>query len=342
MVGANFWLAAGKPGQDVPGKLVSGIHRLYEQGHFLLVDPQQLATELALKEEAMATKPHVVFAAEERSLPAQQECLELFLEVLPAYYPDLYRLEGEGAARSVTITFPDGAEKSYALADFADRPLELCGRLVQEDFALLRVSDEPGPHPQEAKHVMTAASVCFSFHGLAEKLGTTTLSIHAPVPGFEEQLEKLLNRTFTALQPDKPIWRNNWAAAYTGDLTMPSYNVGGPGAQLDAMGGTRPPAEALWLKTEYQTLRRLPRSKAILFTIRTMVQPMPEIGGEAARVLHKSLSGMTPSLREYKGVPGEAADELLLLLEGIMAAEAEKGVVAAEGAAAAAAPVSAR
>lgn len=48
--------------------------------------------------------------------------------------------------------------------------------------------------------MMTAASVCFSFHGLAEKLGTTTLSIHAPVPGFEEQLEKLLNRTFTALQ----------------------------------------------------------------------------------------------------------------------------------------------
>jgi hypothetical protein len=47
---------------------------------------------------------------------------------------------------------------------------------------------------------MTAASVCFSFHGLAEKLGTTTLAIHAPVPGFEEQLEKLLNRTFTALQ----------------------------------------------------------------------------------------------------------------------------------------------
>jgi hypothetical protein len=30
IVGASFWLAAGKPGQDVPGKLVSGIHRLYE------------------------------------------------------------------------------------------------------------------------------------------------------------------------------------------------------------------------------------------------------------------------------------------------------------------------
>jgi hypothetical protein len=42
-----------------------------------------------------------------------------------------------------------------------------------------------------------------TFHGLAEKLGTTTIddiNIHAPVPGFEDQLEKVLNRTFTALQ----------------------------------------------------------------------------------------------------------------------------------------------
>jgi hypothetical protein len=35
---------------------------------------------------------------------------------------------------------------------------------------------------------------------LAERLGTTTLNIHAPVPGFEDQLEKVLNMTCTALQ----------------------------------------------------------------------------------------------------------------------------------------------
>ena len=34
---------------------------------------------------------------------------------------------------------------------------------------------------------------------LAGKLGTT-LNIHAPVPGFEDQLERLLNMTCTALQ----------------------------------------------------------------------------------------------------------------------------------------------
>jgi hypothetical protein len=84
----------------------------------------------------------------------------------------------------------------------------------QEDFALLRVSDEPGPSPQESKHVMTAACVVFSFHGLAEKLGTTTLNIHAPVPGFEDQLEKVLNRTFTALQVRSDLC---WLAGLVGE-----------------------------------------------------------------------------------------------------------------------------
>lgn len=43
-----------------------------QQGHFLLEDPNLLKHELALKEEAFATKKDVVLAAEERSLPAQQ------------------------------------------------------------------------------------------------------------------------------------------------------------------------------------------------------------------------------------------------------------------------------
>lgn len=165
-------------------------------------------------------------------------------------------------------------------------------------------------------------------------------------------------------QADKPVWRNNWAAAYTGDITEPSYNVGGPAQQLGALGGKRPAAKVspwravtraqgghmtvhvylappsarsqntptctnhsrssptpqdLWLKTEYQTLRRFPKSRAILFTIRTLVQPMPTIGAEAAATLHKSLSGMRPELRAYKGVPGEAAEELLEMLEGMVA-----------------------
>lgn len=119
-------------------------------------------------------------------------------------------------------------------------------------------------------------------------------------------------------QVDKPIWRNNWGVAFTDDITKPSY-VGGPDQQMRAAGGVRPPPDKLWLKTEYQTLRRLPHTGAILFTIKTMLAPMAEVGAEAAKTLHASLAGMNPDLRAYKGVAGEAAEELLLLLEGIAA-----------------------
>lgn len=64
-------------------------------------------------------------------LCAHQECLELFLGVLSAYYPDTYSVVGEADERIVTITFPDGDNTVYVVADFAACPLELCGRLVQ-------------------------------------------------------------------------------------------------------------------------------------------------------------------------------------------------------------------
>lgn len=48
------------------------MHVCLQQGHFLLEDPDRIAAELALKDEALARNRGVVFAAEERSLPAQQ------------------------------------------------------------------------------------------------------------------------------------------------------------------------------------------------------------------------------------------------------------------------------
>lgn len=65
---------------------------------------------------------------------------------------------------------------------------------------LVLAADEPGPDLKGVHHVMTAACVVFSFGGLEDKLGQPMLSIHTPVPGYEAALEKVLNRTFTAMQ----------------------------------------------------------------------------------------------------------------------------------------------
>jgi hypothetical protein len=131
-------------------------------------------------------------------------------------------------------------------------------------------------------------------------------------------------------QADKPLWRNNWGVAHNGDLDMPLYGSGGPGVVLQealdsgAVAG-RPPPDQLWLKVEYQTLRRLPVSRYILFTIKTMVQPMSSLGPAAAATLAASLGGMREDIRGYKGLGGGAAGELLGYLHQL----AEGGAVPA-------------
>jgi hypothetical protein len=83
------------------------------------------------------------------------------------------------------------------------------------------------------------------------------------------------------------------------------------------------PPSGRWLKTEYQTLRRLPRTRAILFTVRTMVEPLPTLEAHptAAAALAASLRGMSPAMRAYKGMASAgAAEEVLCYLEGLSAA----------------------
>ena len=64
----------------------------------------------------------------------------------------------------------------------------------------MRESSAPGPSPHARHHVMTAACVVFSFAGLRDKLGQPMLYLHTPVPGYEQALEKVLNKMFTAME----------------------------------------------------------------------------------------------------------------------------------------------
>ena len=114
---------------------------------------------------------------------------------------------------------------------------------------------------------------------------------------------------------------NNWALVESGRLDNPSY---GTSEALSALARPMPP-EQRYLKVEYQTLRRLPMSRFILFTIRTFLEPitmLSTVPGAAAN-LASSLRGMSQSMRAYKGltVP-QAQEEMLAYLEALATADA--------------------
>jgi len=61
--------------------------------------------------------------------------------------------------------------------------------------------------------------------------------------------------------------------------------------------------EDVQIRHERQTLRRLPRSRAILFTVRTYLTPVVELASDKASLysLRESIRAMPEEMAEYKG-----------------------------------------
>lgn len=262
-----------------------------------------------------------VFVAEADSVDAQHEALQLVVDTLKR----MGRLQQDGTTIRVRV---GSAWHTWDMDAYRACPLELAARIVQEDLVIMR----PPQEGQPPRYAMAAAAVVFSFGELEAKLGAGMPMIHAPVPGFESDLDKLLTKTFDKLQPDKPgtagavlathvtpattptVWRVNWGLAPSAALDDPLYGFGG------GVSAAVPMAER-FLKTEYQTLRRMQRTGTILFTVRTFVEPLAVVPPEARRTLAASARGMSPSMLVYKGIAsaeaevGVALGELLRVLE---------------------------
>lgn len=136
-------------------------------------------------------------------------------------------------------------------------PLEGAALLVQEDLCVLVRHD--------GVWRLEAGVVCFpSMWRVADKLGLPVTAVHGPVPGYADELAGRVDRFLDRLRPDHPVWRRNWLVHDSPELhlTTPPVHRGAP----EVPGG-------LWLRSERQTLRRLPVSDAILFTIRTQQAP---------------------------------------------------------------------
>jgi hypothetical protein len=325
---AARWLAAGLSGQDMPGILRSGLRRLRSSRHFLVEEASRLGPELLLKQKALDNpeRHKLVYAAEPESLQAQQELLELFVAYLPIRYPEFYTYDND--LKTITVHTPVFT-KMFRLDDWMETsPLELCERIVQEDLILMRPSptDQTGVASTEQSYYMAAAAVVFSFNELPEKLGKPAEFIHAPVPGFEKHIRKTLNRTFSNLKPEMPMWRNNWGIAPEGStLDEPLYGSSTAHEDRSFANVSVEEVKQKVLKVEYQTIRRLPRTGYLLFTVKTMgdvIQSLENCPSTAAGCLAASIRGMSPAMRKYKGIEDDATCEAVIsYLDSIVGAQ---------------------
>lgn len=251
----------------------------------------RLAVHLKEKDDLFANKHRLVYQAADDTLTAQSEVLDLLMAYLPEHYRDLYTRAGD------TITVHP-MRRTYAVADFADRPLELAARLVQDDLVLMRKKDG------EAEHTLVAAALCFpSSWLLAEKFGRAMADIHEPVPGFGRggRTAAMIERIFSNLKSDQPVERYNWSLYDTPDLYYPDRSHSKAGL-FDAAG-----KQNIWLRVERQTLRRLPASGDVLFTIKICLDPLATLkahpeGPRLAAALRDHIVALDPDQTAYKGI----------------------------------------
>lgn len=166
--------------------------------------------------------------------------------------------------------------------------------LVSEDLVVMT----PGP-ADDGGYVLGAASLCFPTRWLLrDKIGRPMAEVHGPVPAYERQIGRATNRVFDALTVTQIVQRSNWSLLDRGGLHQPSANH-----HLDRGSITADNAgQTVWVRTEWQTLRRLPRTGAVLFTIRVFQCRLDELQPPLHAPLLAALDGLSDDARRYKSL----------------------------------------
>ncbi|MEM7300528.1 MAG: DUF3445 domain-containing protein [Pseudomonadota bacterium] len=242
---------------------------------------------LAQKLELWRDIPNEIFLAQKDTLQAQNQVLELILDNLSAMQGD------KAAQRGRTISLCSG-EYELRHEDFHEQPLMLASLLVQDDLILMR--------KRENGWVLAAASLCFPSHWrLDEKFGRPMGEIHAPIPDLNARIGARIDRIFDNLRPELPVWRENWSLDSDPGLRQAVRNE----LRHHKHDKAEPSLDTLFLRAEYQTLRKLPVSGDILFTVKILIEPLRRFisgpqGAERLETLKDQMAAMSPQERNYK------------------------------------------
>lgn len=233
--------------------------------------------------------------------PAQDAVYELLDEMwqyLPNRYPTLFKQKEYGLDNLVTgevHVFKEGFR-----TEKQEDPALTVAKMVQDDFAIM-MENEEGIY-----HLKAGAILLAGFWRLKDKLNMPLSMIHTSgdVPKYNEKLKSGMEKFFIRQPCDKPVVRNNYFIQ-TDDHLPWSTSIGSESEEGIGWYTAEPAtkAEQLYFRSERQSLRRLPKSGAIVFTIRTYFLPIAELAQEPyiPRRLLNGMSTWDTDVQEYKG-----------------------------------------
>lgn len=226
------------------------------------------------------------------------ELLDEFWLYLPNRYPTLFRQLDSGLEN--LLTGERFIFRNCNRDEIKEDPMVMAALMVQDDLAIM-VEGSDGVY-----YLKAGAIILPGFWRFKDKVGMPLHAIHTSgdVPKYQEKLHGGMAKFFTRLTCDKPVIRNNYFIQTDSDLGW-SSSIGDEKSEVVGWNTAKPAVkpEQLYYRSERQSLRRLPKTGAVVFTIRTYFVPMAELVEEphVPRRLLNAVESWSDDVREYRG-----------------------------------------
>ena len=242
---------------------------------WILIGPEH-ADMMQQKCARLDRYPEFYYGSLPDSLPAQRELRERVTAHLLADHPQCFEKHGSRVVSRVT-------NRGIDLNGDAKEPLLQLSYLVEEDFMLLDQA--------RGSIRITAASNAYSSSGrLVAAVGHGMAWAHERVPQLTAKLGSRIERVLNSIHVNAPTERFTWQVTPLATVFFPhdDPHAANAAAMHEVLGELRrDPARAgdlLWMRAERQTLRRLPDTNAVAFSLHTYSDPLSCLEHDAASI----------------------------------------------------------
>jgi hypothetical protein len=275
----------------IKGATGSVVEHAFDIDEHYIAECEDKAKTVSLDPSRYQALPHM--------MDAQWDFLELTMESLSTDYPSLFSLVKDGKSWTWENK-PLNIKHTFVFGDRATldmEPFEYMSRQVQGDFVLL--DQRNGTLYADAGFVTSQADWSLAFNA-----GMAWHEWHGPVPQvtklgvMDRALKYLMN-----LQLGSPVRRLNWTMTINPRLDTSPENYPLWGGDRNKVNEENV-GDLVHLRVELQTLYRLPRSNAILFSVRCYLISINELSRYPrwAVRFHRVLKNLHADLVEYKGL----------------------------------------
>ncbi|KAI5965592.1 uncharacterized protein KGF55_000954 [Candida pseudojiufengensis] len=197
--------------------------------------------------------------------------------------------------------------ESYPRFGKGINPLKLQEYLVEnieEDFIIL-LKDPTKIHEKNGEEYFFKAGVFAFAAGFdpLERFNKPLTFIHERIPGYVEKLKLSMNKFFNRISSNQFVTRSNWSIQSHNKFYVDDNNKG-HNLPEDHIQKPIPYNEMkfneYYYRSERQVLTKLPKTEAIVFTIRTYLIPLSEVKAEGKEVRERLIGGI-------KGFPEDIA-----------------------------------